>query len=59
MEGSKQYVYSMTFDPDCVKICVGVAWERKWLQGVWPVRGGGLKVGGGLGRGSFCKGCGL
>ena len=25
----------------------GVAWERKWLQGVWP------------GRGSGCRECGL
>ena len=61
MEGNKQYVYSMTFDPDylCQNLEVGEAWEGKWLQGVWPVRGGGLEVGGGLGRGSVCKGCGL
>ena len=45
MEGNKQYVYSMTFDPDYLgqDLEVGVAWE-KWLQGVWPVRGGGLEV---------------
>ena len=33
MEGNKQYVYSMTFDPDylCQDLEVGVAWEGKWL----------------------------
>ena len=34
-----------------------VAWEGKWLQGVWPGRGSGYRVCG-LG-GSGCRRCGL
>ena len=32
---------------------MGTGEGGEWLQGVWPVRGGGLEVGGGLGGNSF------
>ena len=58
MEGNKQYVYSMTFDPD--PDYVSKSGSGSGLGGEVAARGVACERGRlGSGRGSSCKGCGL